>query len=96
MDKREILELLAGGKLSIDDASKLLGDSAPGGQLRCKVSEKRAVSVYGLQRMPLTLYAKSWLRLLDFADQVRGFIEEHRGELSWEKKPGANGKKEGK
>jgi hypothetical protein len=46
--------------------------------------------------MPLTLYAKSWLRLLDFADQVRGFIEEHRGELSWEKKPGANGKKEGK
>jgi hypothetical protein len=46
-----------------------------------KVSEKGAVSVYGFGRFPVTLYQEQWLRLLDMADDIRGFISEHEGRL---------------
>jgi hypothetical protein len=39
-----------------------------------KVSEKGAVSVYGIGRFPVTLYKEQWLRLLDMADDIRAFI----------------------
>ncbi len=41
-----------------------------------KISEKGAISVYGLGRVPVTLYQEPWLKLLDLAD-IRGFISEH-------------------
>ena len=37
--------------------------------------------MYGLQRMPVTLYVEQWERLLPFADELRGFAKEHDGEL---------------
>ncbi|MBP85325.1 MAG: hypothetical protein CMJ64_01195 [Planctomycetaceae bacterium] len=37
--------------------------------------------VYGLQRMPVTLYVEQWERLLDFGDEVRRFAKEHASEL---------------
>ncbi len=46
-----------------------------------KVSEKGAVSVYGLGRFPVTLYQEQWLKLLEVADDVRAFIREHEGQL---------------
>ena len=49
---------------------------------RLKVSPKGGVSVYGLQRMPVTLYKGQWLRLLDMADEIRAFMREHINELS--------------
>ena len=39
-----------------------------------KVSEKGAVSVYGMGRFPVTLYKEQWLKLLDMSDQIRAFI----------------------
>jgi hypothetical protein len=42
--------------------------------LRLKVSEKGAVSVYGMGRFPVTLYKEQWLRLLEMADDIRAFI----------------------
>jgi hypothetical protein len=33
--------------------------------IRLKVSEKGAVSVYGMGRFPVTLYKEQWLKLLD-------------------------------
>ena len=33
--------------------------------IRLKVSEKGAVSVYGLRRLPVTLYKEQWLKLLE-------------------------------
>jgi hypothetical protein len=39
-----------------------------------KVSEKGALSVYGMGRFPVTLYKEQWLRLLDMADDIRAFI----------------------
>jgi hypothetical protein len=46
-----------------------------------KVSEKGGVSVYGLGRFPVTLYKEQWTKLLDLADDIRGFIAEHDAEL---------------
>ena len=40
-----------------------------------------AVSLYGLQRMPVTLYVEQWGRLLDYADELRAFLKEHDSEL---------------
>ena len=51
------------------------------GVLSLKVSEKGAVSVYGLGRFPVTLYQEQWLKLLAMADQIKRFIEENRGRL---------------
>jgi len=46
-----------------------------------KVSEKGAVSVYGLGRFPVTLYQEQWLKLLDLAEDIRAFIRENEGRL---------------
>lgn len=49
--------------------------------LSCKVSEKGAVSVYGLGRFPVTLYKEQWAKLLDWADDIRAFIRENDAAL---------------
>jgi hypothetical protein len=46
-----------------------------------KVSEKGAVSVYGLGRFPVTLYQEQWQKLLSLADEIRQFIAENRERL---------------
>ena len=76
MNKEEILAKLASGELNVAEASKMLAalEQPKRGSLYCKVSEKGAVSVYGLQRMPVTLYVEQWDRLLNFADDIRQFM----------------------
>jgi hypothetical protein len=82
MNKDEILEKVAAGEISVEQAKTLLAESEPKrGSLYCKVSEKGAVSVYGLQRMPVTLYLEQWGRLLDFGDEIRKFIKENDSKL---------------
>jgi len=49
--------------------------------LSLKVSQKGAVSVYGLGRFPVTLYKEQWERLLDMADEIRSFIRENMAKL---------------
>jgi hypothetical protein len=46
-----------------------------------KVSEKGAVSVYGLGRFPVTLYKEQWLKLLSMADDIKTFIAENENKL---------------
>jgi hypothetical protein len=41
---------------------------------RMKVSEKGAVSIYGMGRFPITLYKEQWLKLLDLSADIRAFI----------------------
>ena len=83
MKKEEILSKLAAGELGVEEASKLLADveQPKRGTLYCKVSEKGGVSVYGLQRMPVTLYVEQWERLLDFGDEIRKFLKENDASL---------------
>jgi hypothetical protein len=45
------------------------------------VSDKGAVSVYGMGRFPVTLYYEQWLRLLGAADELRSFLEENKSRL---------------
>src|SRR5262245_3991667 len=47
------------------------------GQISLKVSEKGAVSVYGLGRFPVTLYREQWEKLLAASDQIKAFIEQN-------------------
>jgi hypothetical protein len=46
-----------------------------------KVSEKGAVSVYGMGRFPVTLYKEQWLRLLDMSSEIRDFIAANESQL---------------
>ena len=39
-----------------------------------KVSEKGALSIYGMGRFPVTLYKEQWLKLLGMSDDIRAFI----------------------
>jgi hypothetical protein len=54
-----------------NDALKKSGRS----KLAMKVSEKGALSVYGMGRFPVTLYKEQWLRLLAMGDEIKAFIE---------------------
>ena len=47
------------------------------GTLSMKVSEKGALSVYGMGRFPVTLYKEQWLKLLGIADDIKKFIDEN-------------------
>ena len=54
--------------------------------IRMKVSEKGAVSVYGMGRFPVTLYKEQWLKLLDMSDDIRAFIAAHEPQLKTKQK----------
>ena len=49
--------------------------------VRMKVSEKGAVSIYGMGRFPVTLYKEQWLKLLDMSTEIRAFIAANEAQL---------------
>ena len=46
-----------------------------------KVSEKGCVSIYGLQRFPVSLYQEQWLHILNNSDEIRQFIKDNKDKL---------------
>lgn len=78
--KTDILKLLTSGKITIEQASSMLTDNG-GRKLYCKVSEKGGCSVYGLQRMPVTLYADQWRKLVAFIPELEKFLGENAKSL---------------
>jgi hypothetical protein len=52
-----------------------------GGGVTFRVSEKGAVSVYGLGRFPVTLYQEQWDKLLRATEELRTFIDANRDRL---------------
>jgi hypothetical protein len=46
-----------------------------------KVSEKGGVSLYGIGRFPLTLYKEQWIKVLDYSDNIRQFLQENDAQL---------------
>ena len=54
---------------------------APSRDITFKVSQKGAVSVYGMGRFPVTLYKEQWQRLLDKKDELLAFIDENDADL---------------
>ena len=51
------------------------------GTLSMKVSEKGALSIYGMGRFPVTLYKEQWIKLLAIADDIKSFIEANDSKL---------------
>lgn len=55
-------------------AALLAAQAQPARKLTLKVSEKGAVSLYGMGRFPVTLYGTQWERLLNEADTIKAFL----------------------
>ncbi len=51
------------------------------GTLSMKVSEKGALSIYGMGRFPVTLYKEQWLKLLAITEEIKKFIEDNNDRL---------------
>jgi len=61
--------------------AELEGLLAEGSALSFKVSEKGAVSGYGLGRFPVTFYFEQWSKLLAHIDDLRAFMEANKSKL---------------
>jgi hypothetical protein len=81
---------LSGGLLMSDDMKAELErlraenealKNKKSGVLSMKVSEKGALSVYGMGRFPVTLYKEQWLKLLSVSDELKTFIQENDSRL---------------
>jgi len=46
-----------------------------------KVSQKGAVSLYGMGRFPVTLYKEQWLKILEMSDVIKSFIKDNDAAL---------------
>jgi hypothetical protein len=65
-------------RLRNENAALKKGASSP---IRMKVSEKGALSIYGMGRFPVTLYKEQWLKLLGMSDEIRAFIAANEAQL---------------
>ena len=77
----ERLNILEAENANLKEAQKRNG-------LKMKVSQKGAVSVYGMGRFPVTLYAEQWERIdqeLIQAGELANFIDSNRNTLTFRK-----------
>jgi hypothetical protein len=51
-------------------------------RINCKVSEKGALSIYGLGRFPVTLYLSQFEALNSAWPAVQEFVQDHRAEFT--------------
>lgn len=72
--KKEIERLKA-------ENEKLKTDKKKPAGIYFKVSQKGAVSAYGLGRFPVTLYKEQWHRLLEQKDDILEFIADNDADL---------------
>jgi len=70
-DEKNELERLRAENEALKGANKNPASAKP---LTLKVSEKGALSLYGMGRFPVTLYKEQWLKVLNMADEIQAFI----------------------
>lgn len=79
-DKEDLEAELA--QLRAENAKLKSGGAKPSrGEISFKVSEKGAVSVYGMGRFPVTLYKEQWIRLLGKSEELKKFIADNGSKL---------------
>ena len=61
--------------------NEALKKPAARGTLSMKVSEKGALSIYGMGRFPVTLYKEQWLKLLGISEEIKKFIADNEDRL---------------
>jgi hypothetical protein len=81
MSNKEDLEAELAQLRAENEKLKQGGAKPSRGEISFKVSEKGAVSVYGMGRFPVTLYKEQWLRLLGKAEELKKFIAENDSRL---------------
>ena len=90
-DTAPLLKAMVDGTLTMAEVSSIISaqqalaatPARQPGALHFKVSDKGAVSVYGLQsRFPVTLYGDQWKRLLAHREQLEAFMEANKSKLS--------------
>ena len=81
MTERELAQQAEIEKLRAENA-KLAARAASSKALSLKVSEKGAISVYGMGRFPVTLYRGQMEALLAHKPVILEFIKNHEGELA--------------
>lgn len=81
--EQKLAELELANKLLAEENSKLLAkkDSVSVNGLSMRVSEKQALSVYGLGRFPITLYKSQWLKLIANINAISEFISINNSKL---------------
>jgi len=67
-------------RLKVENES-LKNSTAHVRSLSLKISEKGAVSLYGLGRFPVTLYKEQWQKVLGAADEIKAFIKANDAQL---------------
>lgn len=77
MSNAELLAELAALKAE-NAALKAAGQA----KLTLKVSDKGAVSLYGMGRWPVTLYREQWERVFAAREQIEAFLEANKASLS--------------
>jgi len=100
VSQAEIIAAVCNGTITQEKASELIAGLVQkatvkqSGPLYCKIGEKGAVSVYGLNspRFPVTLYAAQWERLAEFIPSVLDFIKQWDGK-EYTGQAGKNGSK---
>lgn len=65
--------------------SAAISSARPMGKITLRVSTKGALSLYGLGRWPVTLYASQWRAVLAQATAIEAYLRENAGKLSSEK-----------
>lgn len=84
--RTEILSQLQTGAITVEQADKLLAEIAQHQEkaLTYKVSEKGAISFYGLRRMPITLYHGEVTKLSEVFNsaEFKQWIDSHQNELA--------------
>ena len=81
--KDEALSWLMAGEITVEDYKRWDASKTVQSALRCKVSEKGAISVYGLSaKWPTTLYIGQWERLIEFLPQLQQFAKDNASKLS--------------
>ena len=76
---RQVQEL---EKLKMENQKLKSQKSGIKSELSFKVSQKGAVSVYGMGRFPVTLYKEQWERLLAKSSDLLDFIRENESKLA--------------
>jgi hypothetical protein len=67
-------------RLRAENAALKAGAATPR-RVFLKVSDKGAVSLYGLGRFPVTLYVEQWETVLGMADEIRAFLADNASKL---------------
>ena len=81
-----VLDDLTAAAARIAELEALLAAKSAPRALSVKMSDKGAISVYGLGRFPTTLYRDQWTRLAEFVPNVQKFIAANAAALDAKQK----------